>query len=73
MSNSVYARVRLVIDVPVKSTWSPTTTMAQITKQAEEDALAIVHGWFEKRPHYGVNVVEKPIITAVLATGEKQP
>lgn len=69
--NSVNARVRLLIDIPVNSTWGPTTTMAQITKQAEEDALAIVNGWFEKR-YNRVTVIGKPVVTAILATGEKQ-
>lgn len=71
MENSVTARVRLLIDVPVNSSWSQSTTMAQITKQAQEDAIALVKGHFDKqdRGRHCISIIGEPVVTAVLATG----
>jgi hypothetical protein len=62
--NSVRARVTVEVEVTCPSSWSSSTSMEQITKQATEDAKGILHGV----KHSRIRIIGTPIVTAVLAT-----
>lgn len=67
---SVYARVKLELEIRVNSTWSEDTTMAQIKKQAIEDAKGIIRNTMDKEG-CRTTLLAEPIFTAILACNEK--
>lgn len=70
--HSVVARVRLTIDIPVRSSWGADCTMAQIYKQAEQDAQDMLRQFFEKNNLIGrACVIGEPKVTAVLASNKE--
>lgn len=70
MTQSVYARVKLEVEVPSGSSWGPDCTMAQIQKQAIEGAISTLERALVKEYGGGARLVGKPKVTAVLASEE---
>jgi 3-methyladenine DNA glycosylase Tag len=64
---SVTTRVRVVVDIPSRSTWAASTTMAQIVDQAKTGATNTLR---KALKDHGFTIVGEPVVTAVLAREE---
>jgi hypothetical protein len=60
------ARVTLTVDIEVGSTWGDTCPIAQIHKQATEDALGILRRMKEPNRVAPYTIVGEPRVRAIL-------
>lgn len=73
MKQIAVVRVRLEIEVDVGSSWGGDRTVAQIYKQAEEEALGHVRGLSDRSNHPArLRVVGEPKVTAIISTREER-
>lgn len=64
MPNTVKAKVVLVVEVDVNSTWSPSTTMSQITNQAREEAAGMLRNTLKGERY---KIIGSPKVEAIYA------
>ena len=58
------ARATVTIDIHCKSNWSDETTVAQVKKQAIDDALGVIRK-LHADDKYNISVIGEPKITVV--------
>ena len=70
VEHGAYANVTIQLQITVKSSWGPGTTLDQVYRQAEEDAIDVVRQHLqEKIP--GVRMIGKIKVDAVISARER--
>lgn len=70
--HSATACVELTIEIEVGSSWGGDCSVAQVHKQAEDEARDKLHRMISEAKGYGnVRLIGHPKVTAILATREQ--
>lgn len=73
MSNKVgaVARVQIIVEFPVNSTWGEDCPLSQIHKQASEEVLGMIAEGAQRHHMYPHKIIGEPIVKCIIAERER--